>query len=192
MISFRFFPSASRLATYCWVAASWRIRVVAIRHSAMVDLAFAAPVETMSRMVCPDDACTGLAPHSAAKDRSDFIREKGVVAGCDQQSGGCSVMAHTCGGHRTDCSGSPGRRDYGSRASSWSISASSVRYRLGQVPLRLLRVSDRGLCLAGTPAGTDSHPGLELEDSELVFDLLRGGNDQRMDLVGGLGACLGS
>ena len=25
-------------------------------------------------MVCPDDAGTGLAPHSAAKDFSDFIR----------------------------------------------------------------------------------------------------------------------
>ena len=47
MISGRLFPSPWRRATYSLVAASWRIRVVAIRQSAPVGLAVTSPVETM-------------------------------------------------------------------------------------------------------------------------------------------------
>ena len=73
IISVWVFPSASRLVTYSLVRVSVRIRVVAMRQSAL--LAWRLPPRLRRcRMVCPDDACTGLEPHSAAKDRSDFIR----------------------------------------------------------------------------------------------------------------------
>ena len=97
MISFRFLPSPWRLVTYSLVAASVRIRVVAMRHSAL--LAWRLPPRLRRcRMVCPDDAWTGLVPHSAAKDAFCF-HSPGVVAGGDQQSGGC-VRAHTGGGQQ--------------------------------------------------------------------------------------------
>ena len=47
MISFRFFASPWRRATYWLVAASWRIRVVAHRSECAVGLAVASPVETV-------------------------------------------------------------------------------------------------------------------------------------------------
>ena len=99
MISFRFFPSASRLATYCWVAASWRIRVVAIRHSAW--LAWRLPPRfSRCRTVCPDDAWTGLAPHSAANDFSDFIRSglsPAAASSAEAVSGPTPVAANKAG-----------------------------------------------------------------------------------------------
>ena len=83
MISVRFLPSACRLTRYCLVEASVRIRVVAIRHNALLACRL-PPRLRRCRTVRPDDAWTGLTPHSAAKDRSDF-HPLGVVAGCDQQ-----------------------------------------------------------------------------------------------------------
>ena len=47
MISFRFFASPWRRATYWLVAASWRIRVVAHRSERVVGLAVASSVETV-------------------------------------------------------------------------------------------------------------------------------------------------
>ena len=44
--------------------------------------------------------------------------------------------------------------------------------------------------MAGTPAGTNPDPGFEIQAFELTFDLLRGTNGHRVDLVSGLGAGL--
>ena len=95
MISFLFFPSPWRRATYSLVAASVRIRVVAIRQSAL--FAWRLPPRLRRcRMVCPDDAWTGLAPHSAAKDRSDFIR-RGLSPAATSRAAAVSGP-HTFGG----------------------------------------------------------------------------------------------
>ena len=53
--------------------ASFCIRVVAIRHRALLALRL-PPRLRRCRRVWPDDACTGLDPHRAANDFSDFIR----------------------------------------------------------------------------------------------------------------------
>ena len=83
MISRRVLPSACRLRVYSMVGGSVRIRLVAIRHSAL--LAWRSPPRlSRCRTIRPEDAWTGLRAHSAAKDASVFIR-LGVVAGGHQQ-----------------------------------------------------------------------------------------------------------
>ena len=115
-------------------------------------------------MVCPDDAWTGLAPHSAANDRSDFIRPGLSPAAANRAaavSGPTPVAANSAGFARAQRSRIS--------ISSWSISASRVWYRRARWRRALYRVRRSGLCLAGTPAGTDSNPSFEVEAPELVF-----------------------
>lgn len=73
MISLRVLPSAFRRRVYSMGRGSVRIRLVAIRHSAL--LAWRSPPRlSRCRTICPDEAWTGLTPHSAAKDASVFKR----------------------------------------------------------------------------------------------------------------------
>ena len=123
MISRFFFPWAWRRSTYCWVAASVRIRVVAIRHSALLACRL-PPWLRRCRTVCPDDAWTGLAPHSAAKDRSELIRSGlslAAASSAEAVSGPTPLAARRAG------LASAQRRRMS--ALSWLISASRVWYR---------------------------------------------------------------
>ena len=79
------------------MAGSVRIRVVAIRHRALLACRL-SPRLRRCRTVRPDDAWTGLTPHSAAKDRSDFIRS-GLSPAATSSLGG-SVGADTVGGQQ--------------------------------------------------------------------------------------------
>ena len=65
------------------VRGSVRIRLVAIRHSAL--LAWRSPPRlSRCRTIRPEDAWTGLAPHSAAKEAS-VVHPLGVVTSGYQQ-----------------------------------------------------------------------------------------------------------
>src|SRR5215467_10167826 len=66
MISFLVLPSAVRRAAQALVRGSWASRVMAIVHSA--ELACRSPRRLSRWRSClPEEASTGLAPHSAAK-----------------------------------------------------------------------------------------------------------------------------
>ncbi len=66
MISLVVLPSAVRRATYALVSGSWDMRTRTIRHSA--ELACRSPPRLSRWRRClPEEALTGLAPHSAAK-----------------------------------------------------------------------------------------------------------------------------
>ena len=73
MISFRVLPSAWRFWTYSMVVWSYLMRVVAIRQRAWLAWRF-PPRLRRCRTVCPEEACTGLAPHRAANVASERMR----------------------------------------------------------------------------------------------------------------------
>ena len=73
MISRRDLPSVWRFWVYSMVAWSWSMRTEAMRHRALLAWRF-PPRLRRCRMVCPDDAWTGLVPHRAAKDDSVRMR----------------------------------------------------------------------------------------------------------------------
>ena len=73
MISGRFLPCAWRFWVYAIVRGSCRMRVVAIRHKAL--LAWRSPpLLRRCLMVRSEEAWTGLTPHRAAKESSDSRR----------------------------------------------------------------------------------------------------------------------
>lgn len=98
-------------------------------------------------------------------------------------------MTHTCGGQQRRVGLGAETTDVGLELGDLSVESPVTA---GEVPQCLLRERDCGLRLAGTPTDTHPDPGSETETSELVFHHLRSGNSQRMDLVGGLDAGLGS
>ena len=186
MISRRVLPSAFRLRVYSMVRGSVRIRLVAIRQRAL--LAWRSPPRlSRCRTIRPDDAATGLTPHSAAKDRSDFMRW-GL-------SPAATRSAAALWGPTPDAARSAGLAvcaetadltfEFGCFCVEGSVSA-------GQVPQRFVGVRGGGLRFAGTPADTDSDHRLDIGAPEPMFDLLRGGCEKGVDLVGGLGACFDS
>src|SRR5215470_6319383 len=73
MISLRLLPVAVRLATKARVRGSEMVRRWAMTHSALL-AARSPPRLSRWRLVLPDEACTGLAPHKAASAASPRSR----------------------------------------------------------------------------------------------------------------------
>jgi len=69
MISRRLLPVAVRLATKARVRGSEMVRTWAMTHSALL-AARSPPRLSLCRLVLPEDASTGLAPHKAARAAS--------------------------------------------------------------------------------------------------------------------------
>ena len=133
MISRRVLPSARRFSTYSMVVWSQRIRVVAIRHKAL--LAWRSPPRLRRwRTIGPEDAWTGLAPHRAAKDASDLMRSGLSPAATNKAaavSGPIPVVANSAGL---------------ARAQRWLIWVSSSP--ISAVRVWYLRAKRRRTCLA--------------------------------------------
>ena len=185
MISRRVLPSARRRAAYSMVRSSMRMRIMAMRHRAL--LAWRLPPRLRRwRTVAPEDASTGLVPHSAAKDASLRIRSGLSPAATSSAAAASGPTPQAPSSAGLACSHSA------SRSGVESVDLSCERpVAACQRPQRCLgrRVDSVGGGV-GAQSGARVDDGGGAKSAQSVFEVLGGGDDEAVDLVGGLGACL--
>ena len=185
MISRRVLPSARRRAAYSMVRSSMRMRIMAMRHRAL--LAWRLPPRLRRwRTVAPEDASTGAGAAQRSEGRL-AAHPVGVVAGRDEQRSG---------GVGADPASTEQRR-VGLFAQCEQVCVESVDLSCErpvaacQRPQRCLgrRVDSVGGGV-GAQSGARVDDGGGAKSAQPVFEVLGGGDDEAVDLVGGLGACL--
>src|SRR5215472_10010003 len=180
MISFLVLPSLVRWAAWALVRGSWARRVMAIVHSA--ELACRSPPRLSRRRIClPEEASTGLAPHSAAKlasvrtrpGLSPAVASRAAATwgsypflGQELFGGGVTHEFVQCGIQPGDLNG-------------------ELLVAVGHAGHRGLGALGRAGRVAGAEPGCQLHPPRTGQPGQLLAHLLRCGEDQVAQLVAG-------
>ena len=120
-------------------------------------------------MVCPDDAWTGLTPHSAAKEASERIRSGLSPAATNRTA---AVSGPTPGAaSRAGFAVGAETPDLGFEFCDLGVEGPIAA---GQMAQRLLRVRDGAACFTRTQAGADPDQGAQVETRAAGVSPLRG------------------